>query len=238
LTPKPTDILQEVFDEYARDQFAFSFSGAEDVVLIDIGTKLLGSDLPVFTLDTGRLHPETYQFIEKVREHYNISIDVLSPDTETLESFVRDKGLFSFYQDGHLECCSIRKVQPLQRKLAGLAAWVTGQRRDQGASRTEIPSRQVDRAFSTPERELIKFNPLASWTSDDVWEYIRSHDVPYNPLHDQGFLSIGCAPCTRPIHEGESERAGRWWWENEDEKECGLHSQNLRPIQVIQEQDS
>ncbi|MCY4656333.1 MAG: phosphoadenylyl-sulfate reductase, partial [Gammaproteobacteria bacterium] len=136
------------------------------------------------------------------------------------------------------ECCSIRKVQPLQRKLAGLAAWVTGQRRDQGASRTEIPSRQVDRAFSTPERELIKFNPLAAWTSEDVWDYIRRHDVPYNPLHDQGFLSIGCAPCTRPIQEGESERAGRWWWENEDEKECGLHSQNLRPIQVIQEQDS
>lgn len=220
--------LRDAFSRFDTDEIAISFSGAEDVVLLDLGVQIVGEELQAFTLDTGRLHPETYLFIEQVRQHYSIDIDVMSPDAQTLEAFVLDKGLFSFYKDGHLECCAIRKVEPLRRKLSSLNAWVTGQRRDQAIARTQLPIEQIDTAFSSRQRELVKFNPLASWTSDDVWNYIRANDVPHNPLHDQGFRSIGCAPCTRPVKPNQSERDGRWWWENEEDKECGLHIINIR----------
>jgi len=205
------------------DNIAISFSGAEDVVLIDMAHKI-NKDIKVFSLDTGRLHAETYQFIERVRKHYGVTIDVMYPDTTQLENLVSAKGLFSFYEDGHQECCGIRKVAPLRRKLSTLDAWITGQRKDQSPTRANVPVVQIDKAFSNDDRTLIKFNPLANWTSADVWMYIRSYEVPYNPLHERGFISIGCEPCTRPTLPQQHEREGRWWWEDATKKECGLHA--------------
>lgn len=220
----PKSILAEALK--ARPNIALSFSGAEDVVLIDMAHKIR-PDIPVFTLDTGRLHPETYQFIEKIRQHYGISIEILHPDTQKLEEFVKRKGLFSFYEDGHEECCSIRKVDPLRRKLKSLDAWVTGQRRDQSPTRKSVNAFELDSSFSGAQGPLMKVNPLASWTLNQVWEYIRMFDVPTNPLHDRGYVSIGCEPCTKPIQPGQHEREGRWWWEEATLKECGLHKGNI-----------
>jgi phosphoadenosine phosphosulfate reductase len=223
----PQKIVARALSMY--DNIAISFSGAEDVVLIDIAHRLK-KDIQVFSLDTGRLHPETYQFIDRVRKHYGIAIDVLSPDAAQVEALVKAKGLFSFYEDGHKECCGIRKVAPLRRKLSTLDAWITGQRKDQSPStRSDVPIVQVDSAFSSDEHELIKFNPLSNWSSAEVWMYIRAYEVPYNPLHERGFISIGCEPCTRPVLPNQHEREGRWWWEDATKKECGLHAVN--PIQ-------
>jgi phosphoadenosine phosphosulfate reductase len=208
---EPQDILALALKEYSPD-IGIAFSGAEDVALVEMATRI-GLPFKVFVLDTGRLHAETYQFIEKVRTHYGITIEAV----------------FSFYVDGHKECCGIRKVEPLMRALGPLRAWVTGQRKDQSpGTRADVPVIQLDRTFSTPERQLVKFNPLSFWTSKQVWAYIRDNDVPYNALHDRGFISIGCEPCTRPTNPGQHERAGRWWWEEETKKECGLHAGNLR----------
>jgi phosphoadenosine phosphosulfate reductase len=209
------------------DNIAISFSGAEDVVLIDMALSIR-KDVQVFTLDTGRLHPETYQFIEKVRNHYQISIEVLSPERVVLDKFVKQKGLFSFYEEGHQECCGIRKVEPLKRKLASVDAWLTGQRKDQSVdTRSDIPEVQMDSVFSLPDHPLVKFNPLLNWNSSQVWDYIEANQVPYNTLHSRGFVSIGCEPCTRAILPNQHERAGRWWWEESTKKECGLHASNL-----------
>lgn len=218
----PQEILDVALTECGPD-LSISFSGAEDVVLIDMASKL-GKPFGVFSLDTGRLHPETYRYIDAVREHYRVPIHVMFPTPSAVESMVRTKGLFSFYKDGHKECCGIRKVEPLMRALAPLRGWVTGQRHDQSpGTRANIPVVQLDRTFGSTERPLLKFNPLANWTSKQVWHYVRAHDVPYNALHDRGFVSIGCEPCTRAVNPGEHERAGRWWWEEETRKECGLH---------------
>jgi phosphoadenosine phosphosulfate reductase len=221
-TGDPQEIVALALEEYSPD-LGLSFSGAEDVVLIDMAVAS-GKPFRVFSLDTGRLHAETYQFIEKVRTHYGITIETFSPQAEAVQALVRDKGLFSFYKDGHKECCGIRKVEPLMRALRPLRAWMTGQRRDQSpGTRADVPVIQLDRAFGTPERPLVKFNPLSHWTSKQVWTYIRERNVPYNELHNRGFISIGCEPCTRPTNPGEHERAGRWWWEEETKRECGLH---------------
>jgi len=222
-------LLADALTRFEADSIAVSFSGAEDVVLIDLIHRL-GYQVDVFSLDTGRLHPETYEFIEKIRTHYATAIELLSPDAKALVELVKEKGLFSFREDGHGECCDVRKIQPLKQKLSHLKAWITGQRKDQSVTRTDVPLEQIDATFSTPENELTKFNPLAEWTSADVWQYIRINEVPYNPLHDNGFVSIGCQPCTRAIGPQEHERAGRWWWEEETKKECGLHSQNVIKI--------
>jgi phosphoadenosine phosphosulfate reductase len=230
--PTANAVIADAFARFGADQVAISFSGAEDVVLIDIATKLR-ADVRVFSLDTGRLHPQTYRFIERVRDHYNIQIDLLAPDAQDVQDLVSRKGLFSFYRDGHQECCSIRKIKPLRRHLAGLDAWITGQRRDQSITRSDVPTEQDDAAFSTVDHKVVKFNPLAAWTSADVWAYIRANDVPYNPLHDVGFMSIGCEPCTRPVGPHEHERNGRWWWEEAAGKECGLHGQNVRAVKII-----
>ncbi|WP_260293465.1 phosphoadenylyl-sulfate reductase [Sedimenticola hydrogenitrophicus] len=209
------------------DNIAISFSGAEDVVLIDMAVQI-NPNVKVFSLDTGRLHPETYRYLETVRNHYGIELDVVSPVGADVEKLVREKGLYSFYQDGHKECCTVRKVAPLRRKLATLSGWITGQRKDQSVgTRTEIPVIQEDPSFSTEDNKLLKFNPLANWTSAQVWEYIRSNEVPYNPLHAQGFVSIGCEPCTRAVLPNQHEREGRWWWEDAVDKECGLHAGNV-----------
>lgn len=168
----PQDILKAAFEHFG-DELWISFSGAEDVVLVDMAWKL-NRNVKVFSLDTGRLHPETYRFIDQVREHYGIAIDVLSPDPRLLEPLVKEKGLFSFYRDGHGECCGIRKIEPLKRKLAGVRAWATGQRRDQSpGTRSQVAVLEIDGAFSTPEKPLYKFNPLSSMTSEEVWGYIR-----------------------------------------------------------------
>lgn len=197
-------------------------------MLVDMAVRIR-PDVRVFSLDTGRLHPETYRYLEEVREHYDLSIEVLTPQHEAVQVLVQEKGLFSFYREGHKECCAVRKVEPLRRKLATLDAWVTGQRRDQSVgTRTDVPVVQIDPAFSAPGRPLIKFNPLSLWTSGQVWEYIREQEVPFNPLHQKGFVSIGCEPCTRPVLPGQHEREGRWWWEDARDKECGLHSGNLK----------
>lgn len=221
----PREILKRALADY--DNIAISFSGAEDVVLVAMAHSI-NPDIRVFTLDTGRLHPETYRFIQQVRDHFRIEIEVMFPDTAEVQALVRDKGLFSFYQDGHQECCRIRKVDPLRRKLAGLDAWISGQRKDQSpGTRAQVPVVELDGAFGTPERPLVKFNPLANWTSQQVWDYIRMAELPYNGLHERGFISIGCEPCTRPVLPGQHEREGRWWWEESTHKECGLHAGNL-----------
>ncbi len=219
----PRDILTWAIQEYSP-RIGVSFSGAEDVVLVDMAVKA-GGKFRVFSLDTGRLHPETYRFLDKVREHYRLSIDVFFPQAAAVEELVREKGLFSFYRDGHEECCGLRKVEPLRRALATLDAWVTGQRRDQSPStRAQVPIVQIDPTFASNGHKLVKFNPLANWTSQQVWAYIRENHVPHNPLHERGFISIGCEPCTRPVLPGQHEREGRWWWEDETKRECGLHA--------------
>lgn len=221
----PRSVLKAALTHY--DNIAISFSGAEDVVLIEMAHKLT-DNLKVFTLDTGRLHPETYEFIERVRKHYGIDIEVLFPDATEVQNLVNRKGLFSFFEDGHSECCGIRKVQPLRRKLATVDAWITGQRRDQSpGTRNDVPLVQVDEAFSSDGNTLVKFNPLANWSSKEVWDYLRMSEAPYNTLHEKGFISIGCQPCTRPALPGQHEREGRWWWEEATHKECGLHAGNL-----------
>ena len=221
---EPRDILQEILGEVA--DITLSFSGAEDVALLAMAWKIK-KDIRVFTLDTGRLHPQTYRFIEKVRETYKLDIEFLYPDTAAVQKLTADKGLYSFYKDGHEECCAIRKTEPLRRQLSTVSAWITGQRRDQSPTRADVAIAQLDTTFAAPGRTLLKFNPLANWTSADVWNYIRMFDIPYNPLHDQGFISIGCEPCTRPVGPNQHEREGRWWWEEATVKECGLHKINL-----------
>jgi phosphoadenosine phosphosulfate reductase len=222
----PRKILKKALESFGT--IAISFSGAEDVVLIDMA-KRIRDDIKVFSLDTGRLHPETYRFIEKVRLHYGIEIELITPDYTVLDPFVKSKGLFSFYEDGHKECCGIRKVEPLRKKLAHLDAWITGQRKDQSTdTRQDLPEVQIDSAFSTPEHSLVKFNPLSNWTSAKVWDHIEAYDVPYNALHERGFTSIGCEPCTRPVLPNQHEREGRWWWEASHKKECGLHVDNIK----------
>ena len=222
----PQDILKLAFEHFG-DELWLSFSGAEDVVLVDMAWKL-NKNVKVFSLDTGRLHPETYRFIEQVREHYGIAIEVLSPYATALEALVKAKGLFSFYKDGHEECCGVRKIAPLRRKLATVKAWATGQRRDQSpGTRSQVAVLELDKAFSTAEHSLYKFNPLAQMSSEEVWAYIRMLEIPYNPLHERGYISIGCEPCTRPVLPNQHEREGRWWWEEATQKECGLHAGNL-----------
>lgn len=212
----------------AHENIAISFSGAEDVVLIDLALKVR-KDVRVFTLDTGRLHRETYEFIDRVRNHYGIRIDVMFPEAKAVESLVNTKGLFSFYRDGHEECCGIRKVEPLRRRLSTLDAWITGQRRDQSPdTRAVIPVVQIDGSFTGAQGALVKYNPLANWSREKVWDYIRGNEVPYNALHERGYVSIGCDPCTRAVLPGQHEREGRWWWEEATRKECGLHAANIR----------
>lgn len=223
---QPQEILKLAFEHYPNA--AIAFSGAEDVVLIDMAAELK-QGVRVFCLDTGRLHPETYRFIDKVRQHYGVAVETMFPKPDAVEELVRAKGLFSFYQDGHQECCGVRKVEPLRRKLGTLDAWITGQRRDQSpGTRTAVAVLEEDRGFGTKERRLMKFNPLANWTSDQVWQYIRDRQVPHNDLHVRGFISIGCEPCTRAVLPNEHERAGRWWWEEATKKECGLHAMNVK----------
>jgi phosphoadenosine phosphosulfate reductase len=224
LGKSPRKILRMALEQF--DNIAISFSGSEDVILIDMALKMK-KNIQVFLLDTGRLHPETYRFIEKVNQHYAIKIKCLSPNALMVEKMVKEKGLFSFYEEGHQQCCGVRKIEPLQRQLLQLDAWITGQRKDQSLeTRNTLPEVQIDTTFVAKNKALIKFNPLSNWSSAQVWDYIEAYQVPYNFLHQQGFTSIGCEPCTRAILPNQHERVGRWWWEETTKKECGLHAQN------------
>ena len=220
---EPRDILAEAQRCFGRD-LALAFSGAEDAALIDMAWRN-GLPFTVFCIDTGRLHPETYGFIDTVRERYDTVIEIFTPSPLLLEPFVREKGMNSFYRDGHAECCGIRKVEPLGRALEGRHAWAAGLRRDQSpVTRGNMAVVEEDGAHLTPEgRPLVKINPVLNWSSERIWRYIRENDVPFNPLHDAGYKSIGCAPCTRPARPGEHERMARWWWEDSTHRECGLH---------------
>lgn len=204
----------------SRIALASSFQ-AEASVLIDIAHRLRGSNFRVFTLDTGRLNQETYDCMDALKDRYGIQIEVFFPDARSVEDMVKQHGLNLFYKSAEMRktCCGIRKVEPLNRALKELDAWITGLRREQGVTRTHVQKVEIDRDHGN----IVKVNPLADWTQKQVWEYISTHDVPYNKLHDKGFPSIGCAPCTRAIKPWEDIRAGRWWWENPEAKECGLH---------------
>lgn len=198
---------------------ACSFS-VEDVVLIDILHKV-DSEVTVFALDTGRLNEETYEVAEALRERYGLAIDWYFPERQAVEQLEREKGLFSFRAslDNRHECCRIRKVEPLRRALAGKGGWITGLRRAQSVTRSGLAAIELDQANGG----LLKINPLLNWSDEQIWDYAKKHNLPVNRLHRKGYPSIGCAPCTRPIREGEHPRAGRWWWENPEHKECGLH---------------
>jgi phosphoadenosine phosphosulfate reductase len=218
----PLAVVEWVLARYG-DSAAIAFSGAEDVKLIDLASRT-GHRFSVFTLDTGRLHPETYRFIDRVRQRYGVAITTVFPEFVAVEELVKKKGLFSFYDDGHGECCGIRKVAPLHRALAGYRAWLSGQRRDQSPTRTAVELFELDRAHRGATGAMLKANPLAHATLPDVWTYLRDKSVPTNELHDRGYVSIGCEPCTRASRPGEHERASRWWWEEATKRECGLHT--------------
>ncbi|HYW75438.1 MAG TPA: phosphoadenylyl-sulfate reductase [Gammaproteobacteria bacterium] len=211
-------VLQWVQREFSPAALASSF-GAEDMVLTDL-IQRFAPDIAIFTLDTGRLNEQTHRLHETTRQRYGVEIEVWYPDTQALQRFVRDNGINPFYRSVELRqaCCSVRKVQPLSRALTGRRAWITGLRRTQSVTRNRLPLHEYD-----TDHGLEKFNPLVSWSEQQVWTYIRAFDVPYNELHDLGYPSVGCAPCTRAITAGEDVRAGRWWWENPADKECGLH---------------
>jgi phosphoadenosine phosphosulfate reductase len=199
-----------------------SFGAPEGMVLVDM-LHSIDPSTRVFVLDTGRLHPATYDLIDRVRDRYDKRIEVVFPNHEAVEEMVRERGMNLFYEsvESRKRCCQTRKVLPMRRHLEGYDAYITGLRRDQNANRAETRKVEIDPANGG----LVKINPLAGWTRDRVLEYIGTHQVPINRLHQQGFPSVGCEPCSRAISPGEDARAGRWWWENDGVKECGLHVQ-------------
>jgi phosphoadenosine phosphosulfate reductase len=222
LESKPApEILKWGFEKYGDKMVLASSFGAEDVVLIDMMCNINRNLTRVFTLDTGRLNQETYDLIDKIRKKYDIKIDVYFPDASDVEKMVASKGMNLMYEsvENRKLCCNLRKIEPLKRALKQFDCWITGLRREQSATRNKILKIEVD----TLNKNITKLNPLADWTSDELWKYVRENKVPYNELHDRGYPSIGCEPCTRAIKEGEDPRAGRWWWENDTHKECGLH---------------
>ncbi|MCD4485676.1 phosphoadenylyl-sulfate reductase [Chromobacterium vaccinii] len=219
-------LLQAVAAEHPGAVLANSY-GAEDMVLTDLIARL---DLPLesFSLDTGRLPAETYDLMQRVAERYpGHPVRVYFPDTAATEQYVNFHGINGFYQSVDLRksCCQIRKLEPLKRALAGRSAWITGLRRQQSPTRQDLADREYD-----ADNGLVKFSPLLEWTEAEVWQYLKENQVPYNALHDRHYPSIGCAPCTRAISAGEDVRAGRWWWENPETKECGLHAKSS-PLQ-------
>lgn len=210
--------LAKIAAEHSPAVLANSLS-AEDMVITD---AIAGLRLPIviFVLDTGRLHADTLELIDAIRQRYRIGVEVYEPRTMAVQAYVQVYGRDAFYQGLELRksCCDIRKLEPLKRALAGKRAWITGQRREHSGARAELAEREFDLAHG-----MAKFNPLAAWSEKQVWDYVGEHHVPYNRLYEQGYRSIGCAPCTRPVLPGEEPRAGRWWWEAAEHNECGLH---------------
>ncbi|WP_153109382.1 phosphoadenylyl-sulfate reductase [Propionivibrio limicola] len=215
-------LLRRIASDFSPAALANSLS-AEDMVLTDI-IQSEKFDIENFSLDTGRLPPETYDLIAEVRKHYGLTLKLFYPRHDLIEAYTREHGINAFYESVDLRkgCCHIRKVEPLQRALAGKKAWITGMRAQQSATRGGLPVQIYDETNG-----LEKFNPLADWTEREVWTYIKLHNVPYNVLHDKFYPSIGCAPCTRSVTVGEDVRSGRWWWENPETKECGLHIKKI-----------
>jgi phosphoadenosine phosphosulfate reductase len=218
--PMPAhEVVRLAHQRFGRKIALSSSFGAEDMVLVDMLMKV-DSKARIVTLDTGRLPQETYNVMDATREKYGAAVEVYFPQAEAVQLMVAERGLNLFYHsvENRKLCCGVRKMEPLRRALAGLDAWMTGLRREQSVTRTDVHKIEWDGS-----NQLVKVNPLADWTSEDVWKYIREHNVPYNALHDRGYPSIGCGPCTRAVQPGEHERAGRWWWEHPETKECGLH---------------
>lgn len=227
LKDKPVVEQLRYLSEKFKGKIAFSTSfGQEDQVITDLifSNQI---DINVFTLDTGRMFEETYQVWHETQKKYGKHIKAYYPDTLETEKMVAEKGIYSFYDslENRKECCDIRKVFPLKRALKDVEVWITGLRAEQSVTRTNLHLLEESTAFN-----CIKFNPLLNWSLEEVLTYLREQKVPYNTLHDKGFISIGCAPCTRAIQEGEDIRAGRWWWESKDKKECGLHVEPQKPI--------
>ena len=216
----PRQLLQYFLNEFKGKVIQSSSLGAEDQVLTDMITKI-DKKIKIFTLDTGRLFPETYELIERTNKQYDININIYFPDWQKVEKMVRDKGINLFYRsiENRKLCCHLRKIEPSKRALKGFEVWISGIRKDQTVSRFYNKIIEWD-----DTNRLIKVNPLLNWTEKHVWDYIKKNNVPYNELHDRGFSSIGCQPCTRAIKSGDDFRAGRWWWEEPDNKECGLHN--------------
>jgi thioredoxin-dependent adenylylsulfate APS reductase len=215
-----TEILEWGLERF-HPRLAISAAGGVDgMAIIDMAWRI-NPEVRVFTLDTGRLPPETYQLFEEVRERYGIDVEFEFPERTAVEALVNADGPNLMYKsvDLRVSCCEIRKVEPLTRKLRTLDAWVAGLRREQWRTRRNVAKVELDRDHGG----IVKLNPLADWTADEVWDHVRKNDVPYHELFDHGYASIGCAPCTRPVQPGETERAGRWWWESETDKECGIH---------------
>ncbi len=218
----PSEVLLWASGTFGN-RLAFATSlGAEDQIITHLLAKV-SPQIRIFTLDSGRLFPETYDLIDRTEAHYAVKIEVYSPNSEEVESMVREHGINLFYKsvDFRKLCCTVRKLHSLQRALSGADAWICGLRRDQAVTRQDIHVIEWD-----DQNQLVKINPLCSWSEKDAWDFIRANKVPYNPLHDQGFLSIGCSCCTRAVAPGEDIRAGRWWWESPEQKECGLHRLN------------
>jgi phosphoadenosine phosphosulfate reductase len=218
---EPEELLEWAFERFAPGIAISTAFQVDGVALIDMASELV-SEVRVFSVDTGRLPAETYELIEQLRDRYpGMRLDLLSPNPDQLARMVSRHGPNLFYGsvEQRLLCCNVRKVQPLTRHLAALDAWVTGLRRDQWASRAEIRKVEIDHDHGA----IVKLNPLAEWTEDEVWDYVRERDVPTHTLYERGYRSIGCAPCTRATQPGEDARAGRWWWETNAPKECGIH---------------
>lgn len=217
----PQEVLKWTLDNlHPKVAMASSF-GAEDVVVIDMIMKI-NPKARIFTLDTGRLNQETYDVMDEIRNKYNTNIEVMFPDQNEVEQMVRVNGMNLFYQStGNRKlCCGIRKVHPLNRMLVTLDGWITGLRNDQTQNRSDAKKIEID----DQHNEIVKVNPIIDWKWEQVWDYVKANKIPYNKLHDKGYPSIGCEPCTRAIKPGEDLRAGRWWWETDPEKECGLHA--------------
>jgi phosphoadenosine phosphosulfate reductase len=213
------EVLTYFINGYGKDLILASSLGAEDQVLTDLLIKI-DPKSRIFVLDTGRLNQETYNVMAETKEKYGISYEVCFPNQSDVENLLGKKGPNSMYEsiDNRKECCNIRKVAPLRKKLQQSKGWITGLRREQSVTRTDLTIVEWDDAH-----QIIKINPLAAWSENEVWAYIKENNVPYNALHDQGYPSIGCSACTRAVKPGEDARSGRWWWENPDDKECGLH---------------
>ncbi len=219
---KAEEILSFFSDQYGNE-LAFATSlGAEDQVLTFLLSQI-NKDVRIFTLDTGRLFPETIDLIDKTNKLYDINILVYFPEFSLVEKMVNSKGINLFYEsiENREECCHIRKIIPMKRALKGVKAWVSGLRSEQSVTRQDLSVVSWDEKF-----ELVKINPLLNWTESQLWDFIKTHDIPYNELHDKGYPSIGCQPCTRAVEPGEDVRGGRWWWEMPENKECGLHKRD------------
>jgi thioredoxin-dependent adenylylsulfate APS reductase len=214
------ELLQWALERFHPRMAISAAGGVDGLALIDMAWRI-DPRVRVFTLDTGRLPPETYTLFEEVRDRYGINVEFEFPDREQVERMMFASGPNLMYRsvDDRIRCCDLRKVEPLKRKLATLDAWVSGLRRDQWKTRKNVAKVELDRDHGG----IVKLNPLADWSAEDVWDYVRKNDVPYHELFDHGYTSIGCAPCTRPVQPGEDERAGRWWWEQDTDKECGIH---------------